>query len=429
MRPIRGLATVAAAILAAGLVPWAAAAAATAPQWHRTSADPGRTLAGNATTVSPDGGTVFVTGGAFGRYGLTIAYNAATGAVLWKDKFNPDAGQDDSGFTAIAVSPGGSTVFVAGHSGGVGAGGLVPAIVAYNAATGAELWQATGTLAAGGGASSLVVSPDGGTVYVTSNQVGTTGQTTAYATATGALVWTEQAGGDAIALNPSASALYVSGEPDGTGRTGGSEAFSAATGATLWQASQSGNSVQLKAAGLSPDGSVLFAAGSRASGKKTVGFAVAYSASSGAPLWTVTTGAEATVDGLAVTPGGSVIVSEWINVAANATRWVTRAMDPASGATRWTKARNFTQASAFASALALSPDGSTAYVTGYSDVWQTIGYRTADGTQVWNAGYHGQARNYAYAIAVSGSQVVVTGTSNQGPNTDDVMTTAAYPTG
>jgi outer membrane protein assembly factor BamB len=435
MRPIRGLAIMAAAILAAGLVPATTAAAATAPQWHETSADPGRQVTGNATTVSPDGSTVFVTGTATSAadtgFGLTIAYSAATGAVLWKAKFDPNAGKDDSGFSSIAVSPDGSTVFVSGHSGDIGdPGGLVQAVVAYNAATGAELWQAIGTVSAGVGPGPLVVSPDGTTVFVTSASVGFTGQTSAYAAATGTQLWTEPAGGDAIALDASASALYVSGERIGSTQPG-SEAFNSLTGATIWQASQSGTNVQIKAASLSPDGSVLFADGTSTSGKKAIGFAAAYSASSGAPLWTVTTGGAGTsVDGLAVTPSGSVIVSEWINVASAAIRWVTRALDPATGATLWNRTRNFSSQgpATFASALALSPDGSTAYVAGYSDRWEIIGYGTADGTQVWSATYHGQADNFAYAIAVSGSQVVVTGTSNQGPPIHDVMATAAFPT-
>jgi hypothetical protein len=64
-------------------------------------------------------------------------------------------------------------------------------------------------------------------------------------------------------------------------------------------------------------------------------------------------------------------------------------------------------------------------------VWLTIGYSTASGAAVFQAGYDQRAQNYAYGLAVSpgGSQVVVTGTSNQGPPIDDVMTTAAYSTG
>ena len=100
-------------------------------------------------------------------------------------------------------------------------------------------------------------------------------------------------------------------------------------------------------------------------------------------------------------PGGSkVIVSEYTNVPPT-TYWTTLALNPATGAKMWKKTTYFTSNGPSASAFALSPDGSTAYVTGYSDVWVTIGYSTADGTQVFSARYHGQSRNYAYANAVS----------------------------
>ncbi len=95
MRAIRGLVVVAAAaVLAAGFAAAVPAAAFTAPQWHATLPAKGHTVTGNATAVSPDGSTVFVTGAAFGSgdtgFGETIAYSAATGAVLWRARFNPD---------------------------------------------------------------------------------------------------------------------------------------------------------------------------------------------------------------------------------------------------------------------------------------------------------------------------------------------------
>lgn len=66
------------------------------------------TIAPAALVVSPDGSTLFITGGRGSASGGTQAYDAATGAALWKD---PDARVPG----AIAVSPGGSTVFVTGH--------------------------------------------------------------------------------------------------------------------------------------------------------------------------------------------------------------------------------------------------------------------------------------------------------------------------
>ncbi len=435
MKSIPGLAAVAAAILVAGFAPAVPAAASTAPQWQKTFSAAGYQVYGQATAVSPDGSTVFVTGtaanavaGADTGAGETIAYNAATGAVIWKAQFNPKPGVDDSGFSSIAVSPNGSTVFVTGHSGDANAGiGLVEAIVAYNAATGAKMWQVIGTTHDSNGVHPLAVSPGSSKVFVTSAGGSATGQTSAYNAATGTRLWTASVGGDAIALSVTALTLYVTGEPIGSVYGPTTEAFNATTGTTIWQVTESGDA--LTAAVLSPDGSVLFASGS---GKNfTNSTTVAYSASSGTRLWSVTTGGSgSTVKGVAATPDGSkVIVSEYTNVPPT-TYWTTLALNPATGAKMWKKTTYFTSNGPSASAFALSPDGSTAYVTGYSDVWVTIGYSTADGTQVFSARYHGQSRNYAYANAVSpnGSQLFVTGTSNSGPSSADIMATVAYPT-
>src|SRR5258708_31049997 len=70
-----------------------------------------------AVAVSPDGGTVFVTGQSEGEQTFghldyaTVAYNASTGAQLWVSRYNgPANGQDIA--PPIAVSPAGSPAFV-----------------------------------------------------------------------------------------------------------------------------------------------------------------------------------------------------------------------------------------------------------------------------------------------------------------------------
>ena len=78
-----------------------------------------------AVTVSPDGGTVFVTrdseGNGTNRDYATVAYNAATGQQLWARRYNGpgNAGDDPA---AIAADPKGKTVFVTGYSQGAGTG-------------------------------------------------------------------------------------------------------------------------------------------------------------------------------------------------------------------------------------------------------------------------------------------------------------------
>ena len=114
-----------------------------------------------SVAVSPGGSRVFVTGASQGtRSGpdyATVAYSAATGAQLWVTRYNGPANGDDAA-RSVAVSPSGSTVYVTGSS--------YPgsATLAYSAATGAQLWLARHNdmlLAA------VAVSPGGRRVYVT----------------------------------------------------------------------------------------------------------------------------------------------------------------------------------------------------------------------------------------------------------------------
>src|SRR5262249_2940644 len=131
----------------------------------RNSQDIARSVA-----VSPSGNTVFVTGDRHAwpsRDYATIAYNAATGARLWIQRYN-GASNDDEQSNAVAVSPSGSMVFVTGYSYEDNSAADY-ATIAYNAATGAQIWvrryNGPGNFA--DGAVSVAVSPSGSTVFVT----------------------------------------------------------------------------------------------------------------------------------------------------------------------------------------------------------------------------------------------------------------------
>jgi WD40 repeat protein len=126
--------------------------------------------------VSPDGKTVFVTGRTTSIFipdsskGLdyaTIAYNAATGAQLWVKRYNGPGKDADYAFS-VKVSPDGTRVFVTGDSTGAGTG-TDYATIAYNATTGAQQWVAryNGQANSEDDTFSIAVSPDGQTVYVT----------------------------------------------------------------------------------------------------------------------------------------------------------------------------------------------------------------------------------------------------------------------
>src|SRR5439155_23565243 len=144
-----------------------------------------------AVGVSPDGATVVVTG--VGLDSATLAYDAATGTQLWLAVYN-ESGYGGTPY-ALGISPDGAMVFVTGDDYGSQSTAEGYGTVAYDAATGAELWVAIYNGPADGidFANSLGVSPDGATVFVTGSSQGSGTQndyaTVAYDAATGTQLW------------------------------------------------------------------------------------------------------------------------------------------------------------------------------------------------------------------------------------------------
>src|SRR5580658_3212759 len=212
MRSMRGLAVAGAAIAPAALAPAVPAGASTGRQWAAVESIANHQEVGWDTAVSPDGGTVFATGsvidkGANSGFGETIAYNAATGAPIWKAKLSLTKSWYETALRTIAVSPNGSTVFVTGYSGNaIAVTGFYQVVAAYNAATGALRWESTGVLVGADG-SAVTVSPDSSTVYVANPAAGTA----AYDAATGAKLWTNPASASAIVVSADGSTLFASG--------------------------------------------------------------------------------------------------------------------------------------------------------------------------------------------------------------------------
>ena len=458
-----------ASLLSMSVVGGPGAASAATPgseMWAKRFDGSGRDSRDPAMVVSPDGSTVFVTGGSFGassgpHYG-TVAYDTATGAKLWVKRYN-GAGDYDRA-TAIEVSPDGSAVFVTGRS--VGSREREPwnpdyATVAYAASTGSQLWVSRYNGPANGSdsAGALGVSPNGSAVFVTGASEGSTGSsdyaTVAYDAASGSQLWARRYDGSAKSLD-SASALGVS--PDGsavfvTGRSEGSVtegdyatvAYEASTGSQVWVKRYDGpadgfdGDDRATAVSLSPDGSAVFVTGRSLGSTGQVDFAtLAYDATSGSPLWVKRHTGSGTdpvlAPDLAVSPDGSAVFVTGTSAGSTSRDFATIAYNASTGARLWAKRYDGPANLAdVATALGVSPDGSTVFVTGYSfrstgRDYATVAYDASAGDRLWAKRYDGpleDAEDYdvptALEVSPDGTSVFVTG-SSQG------LTSRAYAT-
>jgi outer membrane protein assembly factor BamB len=191
--------------------------------------DPGKGhvyVTGKTFYVSPGS---FVPGcsGCDGSRYSTVAYDASTGEELWRSTYEtPIPGKDTP--HAIAVSPDGARIFVTGESHGLPDADWDYATVAYDAVTGAQLWATrygapTGHIE---WAYDVIPSPDGSRVYVTGESTHAIGApqlaaTIAYDAATGRQIWvgrydgsngpTESTHGNQMALAADGSRLFISG--------------------------------------------------------------------------------------------------------------------------------------------------------------------------------------------------------------------------
>jgi WD40 repeat protein len=312
--------------------------------WAERYNGPGK-LGDEATSVavSPGGKTVVVTGlstGAGGRKDYaTIAYSAATGARLWLSRYGGPGGAQASA-SAVAVSPSGDRVFVTGRaadpSGGHGLSSSDYVTVAYDLKEGKQLWvrgHYAGPYELVQRSAVLAVSPDGRTAFV-SGPTKAGYLTVAYNAATGAQLWArldKPAGG--FFSFYAASALSVSRD----GRTVlaawadqaeprlkapaavTTVAFRAATGALLW--TRSSRATMGRANGLggvpaisvSPHSDTVFVSASCSlAGVSGYGYVtIAYDIVSGTQIWVRNyhrpAHTSSSVSGLAVSPSGSMV--------------------------------------------------------------------------------------------------------------------------
>jgi hypothetical protein len=343
-----------------------------------------------ALAVSPDGSTVFLAGASLGRtldFG-TVAYDAETGTRRWARRYDGPAKNNDVP-AAIAVSGDGSKVIVTGSSQNSTYADDF-ATVAYQAATGATAWtQRQGGIGNGDDeARAMAVAPDGSAVFVTgSSEVRQTGRlnymTVAYDQTTGDHLGTLTYNGPTrgqdeafgVAVSPDSSKFFVTGSSDGDGTSTdyATAAYWVRTGEIIWNARYDGppsRSDSALAIMVASDGSKVFVTGASSGDLNGDGdyATVAYRTSDGAELWAERydgAGFGGAANSIGVSPDSStVLVSGWS--VGQTSDYVTIAYDADSGATVWYDRydgpKHYTDE---AHALALSPDGSRLFVTGF----------------------------------------------------------------
>jgi hypothetical protein len=413
--------------------------------------------------ASPDGSRVFVTGTSSGNdydY-VTVAYGASTGAELWTARYDGPRHQRDS-VAAVTTSPDSRVVFVAGETQGRH-GHPDYATVAYDAATGAQMWSRRYRGFGGSdSASAVVAGPDGDTVFVTGASDGPGGDgdavTIAYGASTGSTEWVQRYDGGGRFGDRGTAITATS---DGSLFVGGSTwtgarrqqdflliAYRAATGTRSWVRRYNGppdGFDTVTAIGAAADGSRVFVTGDSLGFSQTQGYSpdyatLGYDGATGRRLWTDRYNgpgdSEDLPASLATTSTGDVVAVTGLSFGAGTNfDYATLAYDGSTGARLWVR-RYSSRGEAWdqATSIAVSPDDATMFVTGYASVrytsgydYATIAYRTASGSFVWKRIFDagGGANDFATAIAVGPtSRVYVTGTSFRVETNDDYQTIA-----
>ena len=386
--------------------------------------------------------------------GLTLALlgilappaSAAGGAQLWLARYDgPGHSSDDA--HSVALSPDGTKIYVTGTSKGVFPTGQDYATVAYDAATGVQLWAARYDFRAGccdvDRAAALVVSRDGTRVYVTGQSGNAPVITTvAYDAGTGAQLWVARS-----TVAGSASAIGVSGDGTRVYVTGtrsspvdyATLAYDAVTGAQVWSASYNGAASRDDRAsglGVSLDGTRVYVTGTSqesSSPRVIAATTIAYDAANGSQGWIdhFSDAGLGRANDLAVGADGTRLFVTGDSGVPDAP--TTLAYVSSTGARLWSA--RYGGAPGTGVAVAPSPDGTRVFATGPTAGtvsgavdYTTLGYDSAAGTQSWARVYQSPVNgaNHVRDIAVSpdGSLVFVTGSSPGAGSSDDYATLA-----
>jgi hypothetical protein len=388
----------------------------------------------------------------------------------WEAVYNNEAAQSAGSFDYtgdITASPDGKTVFVTGRSWDATTSRLKAATVAYDVATGNQLWvdRYEGDEPENDYLSSLAVSPDGSTVYATGvegmNPVGELGEylTVAYDAATGARRWvatydSPQAGDQdeeahRVAVSPDGNWVYVTGQ---TGSQHGNAdvatiAYRAATGKEAWVSEYSrvpgaGEDIGVDLLATNDAVYVAGAMGTRIAAMKIGTGDPATDPDAGRVLWST---ADRPGYGywIALAPDGSrVFVSGSDQTPTNATLgpdwdYATLAFDAATGQELWMSTYTSPDKGLDVPyGHALSPSGDRIYVTGraqgaagvFDGDYATVAFDTASGTRLWATRFSTPGTLFEtgadVAVSPDGSRVYVSGGSTAWSGYGDAITQA-----
>jgi hypothetical protein len=419
--------------------------------------------------VSPDGSKVFTTGQSLGSnvtdY-VTIGYEAASGTKIWTARYDgPAHGEDDA--WGVVTSPDGSKVFVTGQSYG-GSTGFDYATVAYDSATGKQLWASRYNGPGNGDdiTISLGVSPDGSLMFVTGTIIGTAGNqdfgTVAYDTVSGNQVWVARYDGPghgddapgALTVGPNGRVYVMGGSQGvGTGFDVATIAYKGTTGKKLWVArydgpvhGDDGNCVWT-CVETSPDGSQVYVlAQGPGDGTGSDIVTIAYDAVSGGQDWAVRYNGPGNGDDypsdLAVVPDGSAVVISGVQTPVGSSFFdiVTTSYEPSDGSQQWLSTYDGpSHGQDFPDTIDATSNSQAVVLTGASNNdgsndgagqdMLTLAYATADGQQQWVARYdgpgHGQDLANFVTLSPDGDTAYVTGEST-GKNGSLDYATLAY---
>lgn len=404
---------------------------------------------GQAVAVSPDGSKVFVTGHVgeivegvlVFDYG-TAAYRASDGEILWQREYDGPGRHNDE-VSSMAISPNGKKVFVTGTSWVGESNDYDVATVAYNARNGTRLWAKhfDGGPGRDDGGRAITVDPNGRRIFVTGS-IRTEGRSSdlgvlAYSMRTGKRLWVRRHGGQSadtgVAIDASIDGRVVVTGWTTNGTTSqdyATLAYKNKTGRLLWAKSHRGNGADFaESVVVGSGGSKVYVTGwsQKTVPNNSTYTTIAYASSNGKRLWLSRydgAGAGAYAESVVASPSGTrVFVTGWSEGATSSWDYATLAYKAGTGDEAWL--RRYDAGGAFdgASSLAVSPDGSTIYVTGSSESatlanqdYATLAYSARGGKQQWVVRYDGPSggTDGASSLAVSpdGTGLYVSGASN-----------------